>query len=118
MPQVVTANRLHDGLVVFLTADSAWSERIGDADAASDEPSAQALMVIAKLAASDARVVEPYLIDIEERDGRRRASHQRESIRVCGPTVQVDLNRRAIGSAPVNDIGRIEEVDGMGIYAL
>ncbi len=99
MPQIVTANRLHDGLVVFLTADSAWSERIGDADAASDEPRARALMDIAKLAAADARVVEPYLIDIEETEGRRRASHQRESIRVCGPTVEVGLNRRANGSA-------------------
>ena len=94
MPQVVTANRLHDGLVVFLTADGAWSERIADADAVAGESDAKALMDIAKRAAAEARVVEPYLIGVEKTDGHRRPSHRRESIRAYGPTVQVGLNRR------------------------
>ncbi len=98
MPQVVTANRLHDGLVVFLTADGVWSERIADAGTAVGESGAQVLMEIAKRAAAEARVVEPYLIGIDETEGRRRPSHRRESIRAYGPTVQVGMNRRFGGS--------------------
>ena len=42
--QVVTANRLEDGLVVFLTSDGSWSENINDARTAEDKEAANALL--------------------------------------------------------------------------
>ncbi len=97
MTRIVTANRLRDGLVVFLTADGEWSERIGDAAGAMNEAGAQELMAMAKQSAIECRVVEPYLVEVEiAADGRQPVRH-RESIRVSGPTVQTSLNRGAHG---------------------
>ena len=97
MIQIVTANRLRDGLVVFLSADGAWSERIGDAAGAENEAGAQELMARANQSAIECRVVEPYLVEVEiAADGRRPVLH-RESIRVSGPTVQTSLNGRIPG---------------------
>ena len=53
MPQAVTANRLRDGLVVFLTADGGWSEGVGDAARADDDDAAATLLATAE-AASEA----------------------------------------------------------------
>ena len=58
MTRIVTANRLRDGLVVFLSADGAWSERIGDAAAAADEagrhgPLAMAVVRIAEYSCTE-----------------------------------------------------------------
>ena len=101
MTRIVTANRLRDGLVVFLSADGAWSERIGDAAGAANEADAQELMAMAKQSAIECRVVEPYLVEVEiAADGRRPEHHpvrHRESIRVSGPTVQTSLNGRIHG---------------------
>ncbi|MCH8182296.1 MAG: DUF2849 domain-containing protein [Proteobacteria bacterium] len=101
MTRIVTANRLRDGLVVFLSADGAWSERIGDAAAAADEAGAQELMAMAERSAAECRVVEPYLVEVEiAADGLtpgHRPVRHRESIRVSGPTVQTSLNGRIHG---------------------
>lgn len=101
MTRIVTANRLRDGLVVFLSADGAWSERIGDAAGAANEAGAQELMAIAEQSAAECRVVEPYLVEVEIAADRRRPVprpvRHRESIRVSGPTVQTGLNGRIPG---------------------
>ncbi len=101
MTHIVTANRLRDGLVVFLGGDGAWSERIGDAAGAADEARAQALMAMAERSAAECRVVEPYLVEVEISPDGRQPGHypvrHRESIRVSGPTVQTRLNRRIPG---------------------
>ncbi len=59
--QAVTANRLANGAVVFLTADSRWSPRVNDSAVAEDAGTAAALMAIANKAAADQIVVAPYL---------------------------------------------------------
>ncbi len=97
MTQIVTANRLRDGLVVFLSADGAWSERISDAAGAMNEAGAQELMEMAKRSAIECRVVEPYLVEVEIAADGCHPVHHRESIRVSGPTVQTSLNGRIHG---------------------
>lgn len=97
MIRIVTANRLRDGLVVYLTADGDWSGRIGDAAGAMNEAGAEELMTSAKRSAAECRVVDPYLVEVEiTPDGRQPVRH-RESMRVSGPTVQTELNRRPQG---------------------
>ncbi len=98
MSQIVTANRLRDGLVVFLSADGAWSERIGDAAGAPNVAGAQELMETAKRAAIECRVVEPYLVEVEIAADKCRPVRHREAVRASGPTVQTRLNGRIHGA--------------------
>lgn len=99
MTQIVTANRLRDGLVVYLSADGGWSERISDAVAAADEAGARELIETANRSEIECRVVGPYLVEVEnDADGPAPVKH-REAVRVSGPTVQTCLNRRAHGGA-------------------
>ena len=84
--RVVTANRLGDGQVVYLTADSDWDARIETARATDSDELAQDLLRVAELAAEQHVVVEPYLIAVERQDsdGSIQALGQRERIRAAG----------------------------------
>lgn len=97
--QIVTANRLRDGLVVFLNRSGEWSERIDDATLALEPEAAAALEARAKSDEKVTLVTGTYLVDAERRDGRIRASHIRERLRTLGPTVRPDLGKQAEGKA-------------------
>jgi hypothetical protein len=100
MDGMVTANRLSDGLVVFLTAQGGWSEDFHSGAVLSDEAAkAGALETSAKSAAADA-VVDPYWIDLERRGGHFVPKALREAIRATGPTTRRDLGKQALGQAP------------------
>ena len=86
--QAVTANRLANGAVVFLTADSQWSPQVNDSAVADDAGMAAALMAIANKAAADQVVVGPYLFEVRVEGGTVRPLSARESIRAKGPTVE------------------------------
>jgi hypothetical protein len=97
--QIVTANRLRDGIVVFLNRSGAWSELIDEATLALEPEAARALENRAKADETACIVTGSYLIDAERRDGRVRASHIRERMRTLGPTVRIDLGKQAEGKA-------------------
>jgi Protein of unknown function (DUF2849) len=97
--QVMTANRLRDGEVVFLTRSGEWNERIDDATLGMEPQAITALEQRAKLA-SDANIVTGhYLFDAERVDGKIRAAHIRERIRTLGPTIRHDLGKQSEGTA-------------------
>jgi hypothetical protein len=91
MPQMVIANRLSDGLVVFLAAGEGWVEQIDSGLVIDDSVVAERLRAVAKRHVARNVVVEPALIDVEQRDGRLRPVAIREAIRAFGPTVRTDL---------------------------
>ena len=97
--QLVTANRLRDGIAVFLTRTGAWSEKIDEAALALEPQAAAALEARAKDDEKATIVTGSYLIDAERRDGRIRAAHIRERMRTLGPTVRLDLGKQADGTA-------------------
>ncbi len=97
--QLVTANRLRDGIAVFLTRSGAWSEKIDDAALALEPQAAAALEARAKEDEKATLVTGSYLIDAERRAGRIRAAHIRERLRTLGPTVRLDLGKQADGTA-------------------
>jgi hypothetical protein len=85
--KAITANRLSDGLVVFLDDSGGWSLSIAEARLVSDGADLDAANAYAK-SQHDARiVVEPYPIDVEMVDGRPMPVRLRERIRADGPTV-------------------------------
>ncbi len=92
--KVVTANRLTDGLVVYL-GYAGWTEDIHLARRASDDASREELLALAGKAVSDNEVADAWLIDIEA----ERAVRRRERIRAAGPTVRPDLGHQATRSA-------------------
>ena len=87
MTQIVTANRLGDGQVVFLTADGNWSTAIGDSVVAEDDAFAEELLALGQRAERDCEVIGPYLIDVRRKGGVIEAVAIREAIRASGPTI-------------------------------
>ncbi len=90
--QVVTANRLRDGRVIYLDAADGWSTDVAAARLCEDEAAATAALAIAAAAVAARRVVEPYLIAVERADGavsptRYRPVRYREVIRAFGPSI-------------------------------
>jgi hypothetical protein len=89
MPEMITANRLTDGHVVYLNAEGGWAEDfrkglvLGDADAR------KAALERGEAAASANVVVEPYAIELEMRAGHLAPRTLRERIRAEGPTIGV-----------------------------
>ncbi len=87
--RIVTANRLSDGLVVYLNG-AGWSGRIEDARVASDDAAADGLLVRAGGPGQAIQVIDPYLIEITREGAVPRPVSNRESIRAQGPTVRTD----------------------------
>jgi hypothetical protein len=95
--QLITANRLRDGIAVFMTRAGEWSEVIDDAVLAQEPQAAAALEARAKEDEKKTLVTGSYLIDAERLNGRVRAAHIRERMRALGPTVRLDLGKQAEG---------------------
>ena len=98
MTQIVTANRLIDGIVVFQDETGGWSEDF--ARAAVREDAAVALARASQDVAASL-VVDPYAIEVELRNGHYAPKALREAIRATGPTVRRDLGKQAEGLAPI-----------------
>ena len=79
--QVVTANRLADGVVVFLGLRG-WVEELDKASVAS---TAEAVN----------EVVDAYLIEVAAEHGRLQPTALRERLRARGPSVRLDLGKQA-----------------------
>ncbi len=94
--QSVTANRLTDGIVVYLTAGNQWSESLQDAEVAEGPEAAQALLARGQQFFEPGNfVLDVYLFEVEKTDNGIRAASVRETIRQAGPTVRLDLGKQA-----------------------
>jgi hypothetical protein len=91
MLQMIIANRLRDGAVVFLAPGEDWDTAIGAGTLIDNETDAAALMELANRHVGECRVIDPQLIDVEIKDGKPRPTAIREAIRAFGPTVRTDL---------------------------
>ncbi len=84
---VVTANRLNDGIVVYLAPKGAWTESIADAARAESEGELKALEAAAETAVKDRLVVGVYPMPIEiKEDGTVDPISVRERIRASHRT--------------------------------
>ncbi|MBT6442565.1 MAG: DUF2849 domain-containing protein [Alphaproteobacteria bacterium] len=87
---VITANRLDDGTVIYLTRESLWSPTLADAWVAEDEDEAVVMMAAGENAENKGIVVGAYLIAAEVLDDTVVAVRLREGIRADGPTRRTD----------------------------
>ncbi len=97
-PQIITANRLHDGLVVFLAGGGEWIRTPERARVAHDANQANALQDEAALAARANLIVDPYLIEVSQEDKIPVPVAHRERMRISGPSVSTSLNGQANGA--------------------
>lgn len=88
---VLTANRLQDGVVVFLDVDGDWVESIDGAAIARSPDETLALEARGARAAAGNQVVEPYLAEVHETRGRLVPVRVRERVRVDGPSILADV---------------------------
>lgn len=93
--KAITANRLSDGLVVFLSEGRDWSLSIDDARLFEDGPELEEALAFGR-AQQEARViVDAYAIDMQVVGDRALPSRLRERIRALGPTIAYGESERA-----------------------
>ncbi len=93
--EIVSANRLADGRVVYLARDGLWSKSIIDGRTAATEKESAALLAEAERAVEADIVVAPYLVSMADGGGAFAPLHFRERIRLFGPKHNRDSGRQA-----------------------
>lgn len=87
---IITANRLLDGKVIYRTRESGWVEEFAQAARFSAQESAQAL----EAAQGDVTlVVKPYLVPLDDANTFAKRERNRESIRANGPSLLRKVSR-------------------------
>ncbi len=98
MSQVITANRLYDGAVVFLGLDAAWVERLDRAVLYDGKDAVAAGLDQARRDEENNLVVDCYAIDVSANSGAVVPTKLRELIRARGPTIHPEYTKP--GSVP------------------
>jgi hypothetical protein len=88
---ILTANRLDDGIVVFLDFEGAWSVDIAEAVVARSPDEVKALEDRGGYDAAHNLIVEPYLVEVREVAGRLLPLRYRERVRASGPSILDDV---------------------------
>ena len=86
MPNVVTANRLVDGIVVYLGSDGSWTEEIARARLAETEEETKAIEAQAAEDVKARKVVAVYPMEVALHDGAVDPLSVRERIRAAHRT--------------------------------
>lgn len=95
-PQVLTANRLLEGDVVYLTAAGDWSEDLAAALVIEDKAEEACRLAEAERAVAARKVVGPYLMAVEAAPEGPKPLSQRERIRARrGPTAGSTVSHAA-----------------------
>ncbi len=87
-PQVVTANHLLSGDVVYLTKSANWSRRIAEAAVVANVEAGAALLAEAETQAKQNIVVAPYLIPVDASVTPPKPIQYREVLRAEGPSTE------------------------------
>jgi hypothetical protein len=91
---VVTANRLGNGEVVYLTEDGRWSVSLQDSRVVVDDE-AKTLLVSVEQPNEELWVIDPYLMKIHAAGSAIEPLGQRETIRARGPTTHLHFGKQA-----------------------
>jgi hypothetical protein len=95
MQQVVIANRLTDGIVVFLGRERRWVTYLKDCPPAETPEEAEALLALGVEAENAQEVVGPDLIEVRLCNGALAPVKMREAMRALGPSIRTDLGKQA-----------------------
>ena len=93
-PQMLTANRLRDGDVLYRKGDG-WVPMLADGDVYKDATSADDALAAATVELARNQVVAPYLFEVRDVNGKIQPVKEREIIRAAGPTVHPHTGKQA-----------------------
>ena len=95
MPQVLTANRLSVGEVVYWNATRGWVAHMHDAEILPDDKAEAVLKDAGARGVQERQVVNPYLFDVRVDGSKVVPVKTREAIRAAGPSARRDLGKQA-----------------------
>lgn len=95
MPQVLTANRLSVGEVVYWNAAKGWVQHLHDAEVLPDDKAEEVLKTAGARSVQESQVVGVYLFEVRVKDGSIVPVKTRETIRAAGPSARRDLGKQA-----------------------
>jgi len=90
MAQMLIANRLIDGRVVFRAADGAWVTDIAAGQLIDEDAAAERQLTAARADEGGNLIIDPCLIDVSVIGARHEPAVLRESIRAHGPTITAE----------------------------
>ncbi|MBS1168569.1 MAG: hypothetical protein H6R00_4594 [Proteobacteria bacterium] len=96
MLEILTANRLSDGDVVYRTAAGDWVAEVDAAVLIEDAAQLAVAVVAAKADVVASKVLDVAPVAVEVTDGRIVPKRLRERIRAFGPTVKSDHRPGAV----------------------
>jgi hypothetical protein len=95
MPQVLTANRLSIGEVVYWNGAKGWVSHLREAEILPDETAEVVLKDAGARSVQERAVVNPYLFEVKVEAGAVVPIKTREAIRAAGPSARRDLGKQA-----------------------
>ncbi|WP_282610577.1 DUF2849 domain-containing protein [Pelagibius sp. Alg239-R121] len=98
--QILTANRLGDGAVVYRSQAGEWTARLGESRVLATAEDAARILAEAETPAAALEVVGPYLMPVDNAAGEIRPVEMREFIRAKGPSNRTDLGYQAENNSP------------------
>jgi hypothetical protein len=93
-PQMLTANRLRDGDVLYRKGDG-WVLMLADGEVFADQASADTALAAANAELPRNEFVAPYLFEVRVASGKITPVKEREIIRAAGPTVHPHTGKQA-----------------------
>ncbi|MDD9877871.1 MAG: DUF2849 domain-containing protein [Magnetovibrio sp.] len=90
---VITANRLIDGLVVYLSASGGWVEAVSESLVAAAEAALEVALETGRAAEAGNHVVGVYEIEVDGSGPAMAPVSLRERIRAFGPTTHPEFGR-------------------------
>ena len=87
MTNVVSANRLSDGTVVYVGPDGGWVDSLAAAVLLEDTDAIETALVTARADEARNLVVETLVVPVASDGASRRPASLRDRIRAAGPTV-------------------------------
>lgn len=103
MPQIISANRLRDGRLVYFDAYNEWVEAIDRAALHAGKEAQAAALARAQAGIKANLVVDVAAIEMEEAGGVMKPVHLRDAIRIGGPTITPGTVLTARPTAPAQD---------------
>ncbi|MHA1559480.1 MAG: DUF2849 domain-containing protein [Alphaproteobacteria bacterium] len=98
--KVVTANRLIDGIVIFVGPGPGWVTDIRRATVFNDGPDLDTALHFGAEQVTARQIVDPYAVDVDVEGGCPMPERLRERIRAVGPSVDYgEAERRRLDAA-------------------
>lgn len=84
--QIITANRLIDGIVVYFTPQGTWEHDVSSALVCDDDDNQQSTLTRANIGVENNQVIDPYLIQVSVENSVITPLRLGERIRANGPS--------------------------------